>query len=192
MYPTVPYTLNIDRPFNEEDLHRGVYLVVLHASRIPPHIGLIAGKKYHSLTIKGQETDQPIDVLLKNIRIRKIASLFIRIKAHPTFSNDFMREHFIEDVQQFPKVEVGGATCLSPVKLFFEKLYELPVSNVSYLFELLPALEQNGLPEHVSALNIEERNFQLPVYDLEQIHSEIRQAQKEAKQIRELPLKQQA
>ncbi|MCW3070178.1 MAG: hypothetical protein JWO44_68 [Bacteroidetes bacterium] len=192
MHRLNPYTLNIDKAFHEDELLKGVYLVVLHASRIPPHIGLIAGKKYHSLTIKGQETDHSIEALLKNIRMRKIPSLFIKIKAHPVFSNDFLKEHFIQDVQQFPKVSVGGATCLSPVKLFFEKAYEVPLSNVNYLFELLPELEQNKLVEQVSALNSGESTFQLPVYDLQQIHSEIRLAEQEAKQIKQSSLKQQA
>ncbi|MCW3101906.1 MAG: hypothetical protein JWO09_346 [Bacteroidetes bacterium] len=192
MHTLNPYTLNISKAFQEDELLKGLHLVVLHASRIPPHIGLIAGKSYHSLTIKGHETDHSIEALLKNIRMRKIPSLFIKIKPHPTFSEDFLKEHFIQDVQQFPKVSVGGATCLSPVKLFFEKTYGVPVDDVNYLFELLPVLEQNNMIEQASALNIKEGAFDLPVYDLKQIHSEIRLAEQEAKHIKQSTLKQQA
>lgn len=192
MHTLSPYMLNIGKAFQEDELLKGLHLVVLHASRIPPHIGLIAGKKYHSLTIKGHETDHSIEVLLKNIRMRKIPSLFIPVRSHPTFSEDFLKEHFIQDVQQFPKVSVGGATCLSPVKLFFEKAYGVPVNGVNYLFELLPVLEQNNLTGQASALNIGEGIFNLPVYDLQQIHSEIRLAEQEAKHIRQSTLNQQA
>jgi hypothetical protein len=178
------YKLTIRRQFNESELLKGLFIVILHANRIPPHIGLIAGKKYHSLTIKGRETDQSPELILKNIRIRKIPSLFIQIKDHPTFSHDYLKEHFIQDVSQFSKVAIDGATCLSPVKDFFAEVYSVDVSKTNFIFELIPQLESLGLVMETSSLFIEENEFSLPVYKMDDINKGIDAANEEAKLVK--------
>lgn len=178
------YKIKINSQFSGSELPKGIYLVIVHAMRIPPHIGMIVNNRYHSLTIKGQELNQPAEVLLKNTRIRKIPSLFIRLKKHATFSYDYLNEHFISNIQQFNKVEVNKATCLSPVKLFFEETYGLSLDQINYIFELLPLLEEAGVIEDVSSLFIDEEMFQLPVYDLDEINKGIKTAQEEIKLIK--------
>jgi len=178
-----PYTLTINAAFNEAELAAGVYLAILHATRIPPHIGMIAGGAYHSLSIKGQELNVPVQALIRNNTLRRIASLYIRIKPHKELSDQQLKENFIGNIQQFPKVEVGKATCLSPVKLFFEESYGVPMADVNYIFELLPRLESQDLMEASTALFIEDVHVQLPVYDLGEINKNIAQAEKEAKKI---------
>jgi hypothetical protein len=176
------YKLNISKQFSEEDLLKGLYIVVIHATRIPPHIGLIADKKYHSLTVKGQDINISVSALIKNIVQRKTSSLFIKIKSHNTFSNLYLREHFITNVQQFQRVDVGVATCLSPMKLFFEEVYNVPTSNVNYLYELLPILQGEGLIEHTASLFVEEKNYQLPLYTLSEINEGIERVRADYKQ----------
>jgi len=117
----VKYKIKIEKQFEETELLKGLYIAVIHATRIPPHIGMIVDKAYHSLSIKGQDINTPIAALIKNSSIRKIPTLFIKIKSHPTFSDIYLREHFITNVQQFDRVDVGIATCLSPIKLFSKK-----------------------------------------------------------------------
>lgn len=183
MLVQTPYKLYPDKAFEEKSLSEGLFIAVTHASRIPPHIGMIAGGKYHSLTIKGQEINFPLEAFLKNIRIRKIPSLFIKINSSG-FGSDFLLEHFVKNVQRFVKVTANGVTCLSPVRSFFEEVYSVPTQNTRYLFELLPELEKKSLIEHVSSLNITVEEFDLPVYDLETLYAEIEKANREAEQIR--------
>lgn len=167
------YLQSIHKEFHEEDLQKGLFIVVLHATRIPPHIGMIANGKYHSLSIKGQEINKSIEALTKNTVWRKIPSLFIKIKPHKTFSDIYLKEHFISDIQQFLRVDIGIATCLSPLKLFFEEVYNMPMKNVDYLYQLLPLLETKGLIENTSSLFLDETNYQLPIYSLEEINAGI-------------------
>lgn len=173
------YQLKIDQSFQEPDLSKGLFIAVIHATRVPPHIGMIVDKAYHSLSIKGQDINTPIAALIKNSNIRKIPSLFIKIKSHPTFSDVYLREHFITNIQQFERVDIGVATCLSPIKLFFEEVYHLPMQDVNYLYELLPVLEANGLIETVSALNVDVAKYQLPIYSIKEINAGIEQVRKE-------------
>lgn len=173
--------LNIQKGFSDEALFKGVHIAIIHATRIPPHIGIIADNHYHSLTIKGQEINQSVTALIKNTRIRKIPSLFLKVKPHSTFSNEYLKEHFITNVQQFPIVNIGIATCLSPVKLFFEEVYNVPLNDVNFIYELIPRLIEQGLIESAGGLFIDEENYQLPVYSAEEVNGCIEQVRTEFK-----------
>lgn len=175
-----PYKININQPFSENSLQKGLYIAVIHATRIPPHIGLIADKHYNSLTIKGQNINTSVATLIKNSVIRKIPSLFIKIKPHNTFSEQYLKEHFITNVQQFQRVDTGIATCLSPIKLFFEETYDVSMNNINYLYELLPKLHSEGLIEGATSLFIDE-DYQLPIYTSAEINAGIDQVRNEFK-----------
>ncbi len=122
---------------------KGIFLVLLHANRVPPHIGMMMDNVYHSLAIKGQELNVSGEALLKNISVRKIPSVFIEIARHPVFSNDHLGESFAEHVKQFDKVNPTGNTCLSPVKLFFSEFYALESNKIDLVFDLLEGLQIN-------------------------------------------------
>lgn len=179
--PALHNQLVIDQNFAESALLKGVFITVIHATRIPPHIGMIAGGSYHSLTVKGQDINTSTSALIKNTNQRKIPTLFIKIKPHSTFSDEYLKEHCITNIRQFPRVDIGVATCLSPIKLFFEEVYNLPVNNINYLFELVPALYTAGLIEHISSLFTDPTEYQLPVYSSTEINSGIEKVRTEFK-----------
>lgn len=178
-----PVLFNEFKKFEDDDLLNGIYIVVLHAMRIPPHIGLIIDKEYHSLTIKGQDYNTQVKALTRNIEQRKIPSLFIKIKSHSTFSHSYLKEHFILNIQQFPRVDKNVATCLSPIKLFFEEVYDIPMNDVHFLFDLLPKLQQSELIEHTLSLFVNEKEYQLPLYTQEQLDKEIENVRLEVNQL---------
>lgn len=178
---SVTYKIKIDKSFDENELSKGLFIAVIHATRIPPHIGMIADRSYHSLSIKGQDINTPLSALIKNSSLRKIPSLFIKIKSHPAFSDVYLKEHFITNIQQFERVDIGVATCLSPIKLFFEEVYHVSMKNVNYLYELLPLLESKGLIEYISSLHVDEKNYQLPFYTNKEINAGIDEVRKEYK-----------
>ena len=67
-----PYTLTVSDVFNQELILKDTWLVILHASRTPPHIGLLVNGNYNSLTIKGHELNIDLKILLKTIQHKKI------------------------------------------------------------------------------------------------------------------------
>jgi len=144
---------------------------------------MIIGKHYYSLSIKGQELDVPVEAFVRNTMLRKIPSLLIRIAAHPLKSDTELKALMTQFIRRFPKVEIGKATCLSPVKLFFEAAYGIDVQDVNYVFELLPKLNAKGLAGTVTSLCIDEKTLQLPLYSLNDIHAGIAKAEQEAKEI---------
>lgn len=75
-----PYKLSISDSFSQEQLNKNTWLVILHASRTPPHIGILINGNYNSLTIKGHELNIEINVLLKMIQQKKNRNTFCEIK----------------------------------------------------------------------------------------------------------------
>ena len=79
------YTLNITDSFNQDLLLKDTWLVILHASRTPPHVGILIDGNYNSLTIKGHELNIDIKVLLKTIQQKKNRNGIYQIKKAPCF-----------------------------------------------------------------------------------------------------------
>ncbi len=177
-------TYKIKNQIDENFKFKGLFITILHAYRIPPHIGLIIDGNYYSLTIKGRELNVSTDTYLRNIKQKNIPTLFFQLKKHPIFSTDYLKEHFILNISKFDKVAVNKATCLSPIKLFFEETYAIDISDINFIYELIPHLESLELIENIYSKNIEEKEFELPSYSLDEINEEIKQANKEANEIK--------
>jgi hypothetical protein len=160
-------------------------IAVLHAERVPPHVGLITSDSYHSLTIKGHELNLPVAALIRNARLREMKAVFYHLQPHPIFSIDFLREIFVCTVQQFNKVNANGVTCLSPVKIFLDEIYGVNNDDTRFLFELIPKLMDLRLITSVSAIGVQE-DFSLPVYTAEDLQNGIRRAQEEARSIKKI------
>lgn len=123
---------------------------------------------YHSLTIKGHETNVSLPVLLKTIQQKKIETVFVKLKKHPVFSYDYQNEIFQWQIKQFKKVNPNEASCLSPVKLFLSEFYAVNRIENELLFELIERLLQNDYIDDALALNINKfvkgQPFYFPIY----------------------------
>ena len=160
--------IHIQKEYLPDDVKKGVYLVLLHANAVPPHIGLLIDNTYHSLTVKGQELNINGNVLLKNISLRKICAVFIKLKKHPVFSVGHINETFIEQVKLFDKVNQSGNTCLSPIRLFFEEFYAIPKEHIKLIFDLLDHLKANEFIDKSYGTNLgalKEHIFYLQTYN---------------------------
>ena len=87
------YLIHNIKPFGCFD--SGMYLVILHANDIPPHIGIIYNEKYFSLTVSGQTLGDDSKVLKKLIHRKQIKTLFIKL-ARALNSKDNIRNTFME------------------------------------------------------------------------------------------------
>jgi len=161
--------------FRDNLLQKGTWLVILHAQRIPPHIGLMFSGNYNSLTIKEHEININSSLLLKTITQKKIKSLFIKVLPHPVFSMDHQKNIFQEYLKTFGYVKHNETTCLSPIKLFFRDFYALETDKDELLFDFIRRLNENDFIESVSALNIELNNgISLPFYSIEELNEKIK------------------
>lgn len=168
-----PYTLALTTETDETQLLRGSWLMILHASRIPPHVGMMIGGCYSSLTIKGYELNVKAEVLLQTISRKKIEALAIQLVKQPVFSEGYQREVLDLYIRQFPKVEAHRASCLSPVKLFLQEFYAIPDQPKELLFEITERLKQNHYIHKTLGFNLKEGlsegDYSLPVYSHERL-----------------------
>jgi hypothetical protein len=172
------YSLVLNEFANTEALAKNCWLVILHASRIPPHVALMINGNYNSLTIKERELDIDLAALLKTISQKKIESLFIKIEKQPVFSEDYQLQVFQEQLKQFTAVKPGEATCLSPVKLFFQEFYAVR-NDDKLLFEFIEELANNNYISDVIGLNIKNREenniFTFSSYTAEELQNRIKE-----------------
>jgi cell division protein FtsB len=173
-----PYTVTVSQSFSEGELNKGTWLVILNASRTPPHVGLMIDGNYNSLTIKGHELNIQSSVLVKTIRQKKIESLFIRLKHHPVFSMEFQKEICQYYIKQFNQVKANEASCLSPIKLFLQEFYAVLENKNELLFELIERLKQNQYISCTFGINVEqkleEQEFSLPMYSNDELQKIIK------------------
>jgi hypothetical protein len=166
-------------------LRTGVFLVLLHATRIPPHIGMLFNGRYHSLTVKGKDLDVTLEALLKNITLRKLPALFIELKNPATLPVDTLSARFRENVSMFSRVEAGVATCLSPIKLFMEGSWKVDTSMIDYVYELVPVLAQKSMLGRVSGCflgeALQEGTYRFPYYSMQDINEGIHQVRSQYK-----------
>lgn len=157
-------------------LNKDSWLVILHANRIPPHIGLLINGNYNSLTIKGHELNVNIEALLKTISQKKIESVFIGLKKHPVFSLDHQLSMFQEMIKNFEQVKHDHATCLTPIKLFFQEFYAVTSIEEELFFEFIKRLNDNSYLQSASALNFDlnKNLIEFPFYSTEQLNEQIK------------------
>lgn len=173
-------TVNIEletKDLAEAALSKDAWMVVLHANRVPPHVGILINSNYNSLTIKGHELNVTLETLLKLISQKKIESVFIKLKKHPVFSSEHQIEILKETIKTFEPVKQHGATCLSPIKLFFEEFYALQNIEEELYFDFMKRLNENAYLEFCGSFNFDLHNgfLELPFYTTEQLHETIKE-----------------
>jgi hypothetical protein len=168
--------IKINSQIIDASLNKSLWIVVLHACRIPPHVGLLFNGNYFSLNLKGVEKNIDLSVLLRTIELQNIKSVFFKVKKHPVFSVDYLKEVFENDLSNYQKVTTDN-TCFKPVKLFFEEHYLFCSQPINFLFELFSPLITNEMIEKTIALNLKEEifegNFTFNTYNAKDINDKL-------------------
>jgi hypothetical protein len=163
------------KTFNAGSISRGTWLAILHSQRIPPHVGLLFNGNYSSLTIKEAELNISNTLLLETISRKKIKSVFIKIVSHPVFSVEHQRDMFQEELKKNGCVEQYKATCLTPVKHFFQEFYAIPSNPDHLLFEFIQQLDTNHYIDFAMAVNTDlHEGIELPFYTQLELNEKIK------------------
>lgn len=164
------------KPFSEFNLNKGIYICLLHAKRVPPHIGIIINGNYHSLTIKGAEPNVVLKVLVKTIELKKIESVFFKIETHPVFSTDYLNAVFLEILKKHPHIISNEVTCLTPLKAFFNEFYAIESLESDIIYTFLKQLLNNNFILEAYSLNLDLQNnkIDIPVYSQNEINEKIK------------------
>lgn len=148
---------------SESRILKGFYLCVLHANKIPPHLGLVCNGFFFSSKATGKDERVPLNHLLQIVNKRMAATLFFELD--PILTSE------VEIAQQFkelPAVIGTNETCLTPIK----KLLNAPES-ATHIGDLIKYLEQSNLVLARLALHLPRNFLGIPFYTIDDITKRI-------------------
>ena len=81
-------------------------------------------------------------------------------------------EIFKEYIKQYKQVKALEATCLSPIKLFLQEFYALPLNTDELLFNLIERLQVNNYLDFAQSVNfnLSLNKIELPTYTIQQLN----------------------
>lgn len=168
-------------PADDVLLQKGTYIVVLHATTKPPHLLLLIEGEMFSLGVKGPKMAMPLAAQLRIIKSKKIASLFFKLETAVFVHNNQLFKAAKTHTLAYSRVEMGIATCLSPIKNFCSAIFDIDIRNVNYIFDLLPVLYKHHHIQSCSHYNMQKHltgtDFHLEKYIMEDIYNSIVQAE---------------
>ncbi|MBI4930333.1 MAG: hypothetical protein HY841_06190 [Bacteroidetes bacterium] len=174
------YKLSAILPANETVLLNDIYLVLLYATRIPPHLLVSINGKIFTLSVKGATVDGELSALLQFIRRKKVETVFIRLQMPPLFSSEQLRDEIRQCTLAYPRADIGIATCLTPIKDFCHSVYHTETKSVNLIFDLLPQLQHLSAVKDCYHLNLEkhlsDNSFLLNRYEVNDVYEAIRKS----------------
>lgn len=141
-----------------DDLQSGFLLCILHADKIPPHVGCIIEGQFYSLKVKGKDVAVDVKALFKAITLKKVPTLFV------TIEKDIPSAMVEQIYGNYTSIEVGQNTCLSPMIDLFECH-----GRVKKLSDLLRLLQEESLMKEVFKVHLNVDYTALPYYSSQDI-----------------------
>jgi len=155
------YVMNNIQSFSLERVLEGIVIWVLHADKIPPHIGISINGLFFSLKANGKDIAVPIENVLDVINRREITLLCFSL-------SDVLSEKRVADsFELYDKTIPNKITCLNPIKNILK--HDRPTK----LVELLSLLEEEGRIINVFGLNILNDFSGIKDYDVADIHERL-------------------
>lgn len=132
------------KPLRLSDVEYGIFLWILHADKIPPHIGISKNGFYYSLKVSGKDEHFSVEKLIALLNRKKIASLVIK-----SSENSIRVQQLAEVFDKYQSIENDKHTCLTPIsEIYFSEPKDLILS------ELLNLLNEAGVLEEIYGINL--------------------------------------
>lgn len=149
--------------FKKEYLKEGVFLVLLDALKVPPHLLLVVSGKVFSISTLGPSIDQDFEKYFRMIQKRNMPTIFVQLSLPAIFTKEMLKDKIRLITKSYPRVDIGVASCLNPIKDFCNEVYEVDKSRVNLVFDLLDGLksQQAIVSYHHLFLDEELKNGQM-------------------------------
>ena len=101
-----------------------------------------------------------------------------RLTLPPLFTFEQLTNEIRNCTLAYPRVDIGIATCLSPIKDFCHSVYETESKNVNLIFDLLPKLQERNALKDCYQMNLgpSANYFELKPYQVYDVHEAIRKS----------------
>ncbi|MFY7943654.1 MAG: hypothetical protein ACOVNZ_03695 [Crocinitomicaceae bacterium] len=138
------------------------FLWILHADKIPPHIGISKEESFFSLKVNGKDENLPVEKLIALIQLKRIPTILIPLKHHLSIDEIALK------YKQFDRAVNLKSTCLTPIK---ELLF--PNEEIHRLKDLLEIICENGQLNCVFGLNLSSTYEGIPFYTTDEIQNRL-------------------
>lgn len=131
--------------------HQKSTLWVIHADKIPPHLGISFESKFFSLKVNGKDLGLNTETLISLFTRKGTPVLLIEIDDKPEFPLPIIFENYSQ-------ASSNGSTCLDPVSA------ALKIRGCRTVHELLAELEENGKVINYFGINLPADYSGVPFY----------------------------
>lgn len=136
-------------------------LWILHANKVPPHIGISVDAHYFSLKANGRDFDLPITYVIELIHKKQIETVCIEL----------FKELTIEDAKRaftnYSETIPNQITCLDPIKDLLE------CRSANQLSDLLSILKEKNQIAETSGFYVPLEFDRIKSYSVQQIHDRL-------------------
>jgi hypothetical protein len=153
--------INSEVQLLKSELTNRLILWVLHADKIPPHIGLSKNDQFYSLKVSGKDEGLPVRNVLQIIEKKNIGSLAFEINQSINLSD--IKQVF----DNYTKAKFNEVTCLDPIKKI------LNVDDAETIHSLLKSLYHQEAISSCTLLHLSSDYKGIPLYKISDIHSRI-------------------
>lgn len=157
------FYVNCQQVNDVELLKNGVFLVVLYANKIPPHIGLLIDGKFYSDKVGQPDIAVDFSHLSRLILSKSIPSLFVKLKDNCGFDLLQIKDFILSN--QLSNNEYS--TCLTPIAKI------LNFEHAKTVFDLLEHLTENNQIEKYLALCLPKDFKGIPYYTVQSVYDRI-------------------
>ncbi len=167
------YSLEVPswKSFAADEFDYGIYLWVLHADKVPPHIGISRNGLYFSLKVSGKDEAIPVRKVMQLLDKKAVPSLIIKTSENSILFKDlslvfnkYTKAGIPDDYIQ----SVSKLTCLTPItEIYFSEPKDLILS------ELLNLLNEAGVMETIYGTNLSPDFKGIPRYERKDIEKRL-------------------
>ena len=143
--------------FKRAYLSEGVYLVLLNALKVPPHLLLVVSGKVFSISTLGPSLDEDMEKYMRLIEKNRMATVFVKLSLPQLFTQADLFSKVRAVTRSYPRVDVGLATCLSPIADFCTDVYAVNKSQIHLVFDLLDELKNKDAVEGYYHMNLDDQ-----------------------------------
>lgn len=171
------YTFSSVSLLDETLLQNDIFLLLINANKIPPHIILSVHGKIFAIDINGPTINAEVSGLIRYIKLKRIPVLFVRLKVPEIFNKSSLWQVINSCVLKYRKVGEGEYTCLTPIKEFCVNIYDKNAADLDLVYELIAVLKKNDFVLGTYHLNMEylldKDTFDMNRYSLSDVRTEI-------------------
>lgn len=153
---------------------KGIFIVILYANKVPPHIGLCLHDNFFSLKVSGAEIISK-EALFRSIQIKKIPSLFVRLNANYGEENLLlMSKNIFESSHALDE----NTSCLDPIKEWSEYVFSINSNGINSIHDLMPLLKEKDVVMESYGFHLAitaENTYEIEYYGKNEIRARINQ-----------------